>query len=350
MKRRGNSVNFARRNASTSRHPLRWSMTSLVVGLTLAMSTQSVLAMSAKVPTSSSSVVQTLEKVTAVHSQMNDAADERLYPRLMTINEDWNIQRPQQVVTGQVLDKQGQPAANAVVLLGNAAWGFASTTTNADGFYQFSDVPQGTYRVLARYAFNQRSAGTSLDMGESTLTVESGRLNQSNVTLSMVGSSLSGVITNATNRLRMLGLVQMMDGSNQVIWEGFSNLNGMFDVELPAGHYKMKVFVGHATRVQSVSLLPSTKTSVCVVVPMTAMMGTVRSSSGTAVLNAWVYAFDKFGNVVARTLTDIHGQYLINGLVPGEYSVKVMKGNELTSKGNIEVKTHVTTTVNLALP
>lgn len=350
MKKRGSSVHLAHCKASTTRRSLSWSLTSLVFGLTLAVSTQSALAMSTKVPIPSRGAVQTIERVTTVHSQMNDTADERLYPRLMTIHEGWNLQRPQQVVTGQVSDKQGQPVANAVVLLGNAAWGFASTTTNADGFYQFSQVPEGTYRLLARYAFNQRSTGTNLDMGENTLTVASGLLNQSNVDLSMVGTSLSGVIANATNRLRMLGLVQMIDVSNQVIWEGFSNQNGMFHVKLPAGHYKMKVFVGHATRVQSVTLLPSMKMSVCAVVPMTGVMGSVRSVSGTAVLNAWVYVFDKFGHVVGRALTDIHGQFFINGLVPGEYSVQVMKGNESTSKGNVDVKTQITTTVNFALP
>jgi hypothetical protein len=287
------------------------------------------------------------------------AIDRPPFVRLMSFNDGWNAQKPHEVVSGQVFmnQGQGQPMANAVVSLGNASWGFASTTTDADGFYQFYDVPRGTYTVLAREAgshppgesYSSRSSSSSnLYMGEGTIVVAKGPQSWKNITLSEVGSAVSGVITNATNHSPMLGLVQIADKSKRVLWEGFTNLKGTFHTELPAGDYEMKVFVGNATYSQRLCLQPHVTTSVRAVVPMTAIMGTVENPN-TPVVNAWVYCFDSFGRLVGRALTNIHGQYLVSGMVPGEYSIQVMKEGKTIRRDDLVVNYHVTTTANMVL-
>ena len=49
-------------------------------------------------------------------------------------------------IGGRVLDGDGEPVANAWVVLAGAGW----TATNKDGQFQFQNVPPGTYQCSAR--------------------------------------------------------------------------------------------------------------------------------------------------------------------------------------------------------
>lgn len=250
---------------------------------------------------------------------------------------DPNAEQPLFQVTGQVVSDTGLPVANAMVWLGNAAWGFTSTETDAKGNYRFMKVPQGQYSVMATANAATKSstdAGSGSALTQAVGSVATGQISVQigthgsgvgNVTLNEIGGSLSGQIHNATTNTDLAGLVQIEDSTNHVIWESFTNQRGAFQVQLPVGVYTIKTFVGNASHEDMATVRPNVASFVMLDVPMTAIMGNVSNSSGRVVLNAEVTVKDKYGNTVGRALTDIYGQYLVNGLIPGDYSVVVSK-------------------------
>src|SRR5439155_25569662 len=67
-------------------------------------------------------------------------------------------------VSGRVLDPRGNAVPGATVWLETAAGYRLSTTSNADGGYKFSSVPDGEYRLKA--GVSRLSANLSLTLAK----------------------------------------------------------------------------------------------------------------------------------------------------------------------------------------
>lgn len=188
--------------------------------------------------------------------------------------------------------------------------------------------------------------------GQTTVVVSAdGNASGVNLQLEQPAGRLNATIIDATTHKALSGMLKVKDSSNHVVWESFTDLTGTFSVALPSGTYQVQTFVGKEDFTQKVHVGAetsgkTTSAKVQLVMPMTAIMGNVDTTLGKPVLNTWVTVFDKYGNIVGKSLTDIHGQFLVNGLVPGQYRIAVTQGKS-TIEANVQVTLRRTTLQNL---
>ena len=263
-------------------------------------------------------------------------------------------------VTVQLLDKDGQV--------------IATTTTDANGNYSFSKLPDGTYSVkvvkdgeLADTEQTEDPDATK-DNASEPVTLGEDNPSKDHIDFGYVPDySIHGLVYRDGDRNETHGAgekgyanqtVELRDKDGKVVATTTTDANGAYSFsKLPAGDYTVKVVKdGALTDLDQTEDPDSTKDSVSGVISLSndhrtqtdvnfgyiannSINGTIyrdgdrngkKGDTEGRYSGVSVQLLDKDGNVIATTTTDKDGKYSFEHLPDGTYSVKVVKDGALT--------------------
>ena len=263
-------------------------------------------------------------------------------------------------VTVQLLDKDG----NVV----------ATTTTDANGKYSFSKLPDGTYSVKVvkdgELADTEQTEDPDANKDNASEPVTLGEDNPSkdHIDFGYVPDySIHGLVYRDGDRNETHGAtekgyanqtVELRDKDGKVVATTTTDANGAYSFEkLPAGDYTVKVVKdGALTDLDQTEDPDSTKDSTSGVISLSndhrtqtdvnfgyiannSINGTIyrdgdrdgkKGDTEGRYSGVTVQLLDKDGKVIATTTTDKDGKYSFEHLPDGTYSVKVVKDGALT--------------------
>ena len=263
-------------------------------------------------------------------------------------------------VTVQLLDKDG----NVV----------GTTTTDKDGKYSFSKLPDGTYSVKVvkdgELADTEQTEDPDANKDNASEPVTLGEDNPSkdNIDFGYVPDySIHGLVYRDGDRNETHGAtekgyanqtVELRDKDGKVVATTTTDENGAYSFEkLPAGDYTVKVVKdGALTDLDQTEDPDSTKDSTSGVISLSndhrtetdvnfgyiannSINGTIyrdgdrdgkKGDTEGRYSGVTVQLLDKDGKVIATTTTDKDGKYSFEHLPDGTYSVKVVKDGALT--------------------
>ena len=263
-------------------------------------------------------------------------------------------------VTVQLLDKDG----NVV----------GTTTTDANGKYSFSKLPDGTYSVKVvkdgELADTEQTEDPDANKDNASEPVTLGEDNPSkdNIDFGYVPDySIHGLVYRDGDRDETHGAtekgyanqtVELRDKDGKVVATTTTDENGAYSFEkLPAGNYTVKVVKdGALTDLDQTEDPDSTKDSTSGVISLgndhrtetdvnfgyianNSINGTIyrdgdrdgkKGDTEGRYSGVTVQLLDKDGKVIATTTTDKDGKYSFEHLPDGTYSVKVVKDGALT--------------------
>lgn len=217
-------------------------------------------------------------------------------------------------ISGMVTYENGTPIPGVTVKLGDK-----STTTTAEGNYEFVDIPYGNYTVKAEVDGVEYSAPANLNT--SSLVV--------NIVVPDVVSSgnLSGMVKDAIGR-PVVGVTVEIDGWQQTAPDG-----QFFFEDLPFGTYELKVIIqGEVLPAGQVTVdAPSVEYDIEVEVGR--LMGTVRDQHHNPVVGAEVRL-----HTGEASTTDESGTYSFINLLYRAYDLSVVVEDETLAVREVAVE------------
>ncbi len=157
------------------------------------------------------------------------------------------------------------------------------------------------------------------------------------------GHSISGTVTltdsSGTNAVSGVH-VMAWDDANSIGKGGKTNSSGEFTIKgLPDGTYSVSVWTESGAKEISVTLSGADLTGqdLAIVKADGGISGTVTSSAGVAKAGVAIEIFDANDDVVANTATNATGEYTVEGLADGSYTVKAYNDENLTSSVTLSV-------------
>ncbi|WP_374241629.1 SdrD B-like domain-containing protein, partial [Zoogloea sp.] len=279
-------------------------------------------------------------------------------------------------ITGSVLedtnnDNMGDtPIPGVTVVLKDALGNpVASTTTDANGNYSFTNVPAGNYTIVEQTPTGYLDVGDK-DGGDPNMisvTVQPGQTNSGNVFVDERSAAIGDKVwldsnANGVQDAGEAGIagvtVKLLDGAGGVVSTSTTDASGNYlfsnltpgdyavQVVLPTGYFASAKDQGGNDAVDS-DIDPMTgktitttlsagetdrswdaglyqKASLGDRVWLDANKNGVQDSGEAGVAGVTVKLLNAAGAEVATATTDANGNYLFQGLVPGNYSVKVI--------------------------
>jgi thermitase len=213
--------------------------------------------------------------------------------------------------------------------------GTRMTTTDATGKYAISNVPPGTYQVIASkagyYSFS------------SSVTVVAGSTTVANFALAEIPGSIAGTVTSAKDGSPLVGAT-VTDGTRTTTTDG----TGKYTIaNVPPGTYQVTA---------SKAGYQSSSVTVMVVAGNTVVANFSLSETPGAITGTLTSAKD--GSVIAgatvtdgtrTTTTDATGKYTISNVPPGTYQAVASKSGYHSSSLSVTVLAGSTAVANFAL-
>jgi hypothetical protein len=253
-----------------------------------------------------------------------------------------------QKFTGNVVSNSTSTVvSNAVVLVfppprpgdnGPSGSPLAGAVANNAGAYTVQ-VPPGTYQLLSfrsNFVANMNTAPV--------LTLPASQTITTNLTLTNATASISGTNVDAGNSsIRLPGVMVPAQTTNGLIAIAFTDTNGIFNVRVTAGKWKIKVddttlIVHGYLGLQDGINVNSGTTGLTLIVPKaTALIyGSVKDNLGNPFVGLDVYADDSPGSNLYETdgYTDANGNYVIGVLGLGandSWWMQANNDNQLTN-------------------
>ncbi|MEN0129062.1 MAG: carboxypeptidase-like regulatory domain-containing protein [Brevundimonas sp.] len=219
------------------------------------------------------------------------------------------------IIKGVVKDSKGKPAKGVAVSgvnLTRAGWSYA--TTDAKGAYVLRGLATGKVQLTSDRSGAHAEATISAVQGK-TVTAKTLVIKYPG-TATIYGTIAvkSGALASASVSLldsKKFGVDYAVPTKGKVT---FSHLRaGTYTVVLDGANTVKKITVKSGQKV-SFGKLTRGKQSV--------VKGYVRTPSGKAVANAWVWLVDSYGSNAGYATTNAKGVYSIKGLVKGKYTIQ----------------------------
>lgn len=266
-----------------------------------------------------------------------------------TVNAD--LDPNPSTITGTVLNGQSATGIQgALVRVFNSDGVFiTSILTDENGFYAISGLAAGQYTVIA-------SADGFAD-GINIVTLSPGETESLNFSLSNQTATLRGIVRdNVNNQPIQSALVQVFRiGTSIPIASVLTNGSGEYVIGgLDPREYRVVFSAdGYASEVFRIFLTNSEVRTLNVNLqrqPATISGKVTDASTGLPIQSAGVVTvISGSGIVVASTLTDQEGNYILTGLAPGEYNVIFSADGYVRSTFMITLSPNETAVLNAAL-
>ena len=263
---------------------------------------------------------------------------------------DATLSRIAGALVGTVQDPNAAaiPGATVTVFLNNIQVG--SVISDSNGNYMVPGLPPGSYTVVVSAPnYTTESVSAMIANGQTTTV---------NVTLNEDPGTLTGFVRD-TNNVPIPGgsvTVQISTGTGIIVATTVTAPDGSYTVpNLAPGNYTV---VAAASNFQAATqgVTISSNTTSNVNFNLAAAPGSIsgivtNAQTGTPIIgaNVQVRVVDSSGAVIATVLTDGNGQYVVNGLAPGIYTVVVSEQDYQTNSATVQVISNQTTDGSIAL-
>jgi 5-hydroxyisourate hydrolase-like protein (transthyretin family) len=225
-------------------------------------------------------------------------------------------------LTGRITDPNGAPVAGAAIQIIDATRSIVTTVlTQSDGRYAVRDLFPGIYTMIVSAPdFEQKSLSAFIEADETTVT---------NLALGLLPGSVEGVVTVAGSGAfiaRTNVELRLISSSGPVVASTLTDTQGRYRISsVPAGSYTVVATNrNYGNDSSAISVQPSvTAFANLQLSPVTAnVSGRVTNSDGSLPLvNTLLRLADQNGVVIAEVQTNVNGNFVIEGLLPGEFSL-----------------------------
>ncbi|WP_394176431.1 carboxypeptidase regulatory-like domain-containing protein [Guptibacillus hwajinpoensis] len=228
----------------------------------------------------------------------------------------------------------------------------AMATTNGLGEYTISGLVPGTYSIVATAVdYTENSTGSTVVANATTTT---------NLLLTSNSATLSGTVLDENGVPFKNAVVKIIDVNGVVIGIVAVDQNGFYSIGgLRPGTYSILASApgasgagaGASTTTGTTLVANENRTANFVLQfnPGNVSGMIVDEITGAPIVGANVNILDSNGQVVATTATNTSGNYLVNGLQAGSYTVSVFKSSYARKTAGVIVVPDETTTVDLSL-
>jgi photosystem II stability/assembly factor-like uncharacterized protein len=230
---------------------------------------------------------------------------------------------------------------NAPVSGATVSFSGGSTTTNSNGFYQFTNVAVGTYNVTATHAgfFSSTQSATVTSGGTTTLNFKLA-----------TGGKLAGTVTNSSGASVSGATVNISGGSIATnVTLTTSSTGGYATNFIPAGTYTITVSAtGFTTQSKTATVNTGQTTTVNFTLSAGGgtgtLSGTVVNISNNAAISGATVSFSG-----GTTTTDASGFYQFTNVAAGAYNVTASHTGYFSVTQSATVSSGATTTLNFKL-
>ena len=228
-------------------------------------------------------------------------------------------------VSGTATTPDGSAIPEAMVTLDDPAG--SSTATDGEGRYYFADLTPRAY-VLAVSKPGSVAETKRIDIIDADISVD--------VMLQPVICSVSGTVTASDGT--PLGLAKIEFNGSKYLETAADNKGYYFAGGLPSGTYVITASKdGYVSEAKTIDIMdPTVAVDFALAVPTRTMWGVVTASDGTALAGV---AIEINGPVWNQTTTRNTGDYHVEALLPGAYTVTASKPGYMEQTRTMEIST-----------
>ncbi|MET3728315.1 5-hydroxyisourate hydrolase-like protein (transthyretin family) [Fictibacillus halophilus] len=251
---------------------------------------------------------------------------------------------------GAISDSNGAPLAGAVVQIVDATRAVVTTVlTQSDGTYRVLDLLPGIYTmIVSARGFEKRSLSVFIVANNTTIT---------NLPLDFEPGIVEGFVSNEGSGLfitRASVELRLISPSGPVVASTLSDEQGRYRFsQVRNGNYTIiATKQGFGNDSAEISVIPGDTTfaDLQLAAVTSSVRGTVRNAEGSQPLvNTLLRLADNNGVVIAEVQTDNDGNYLIEGLLPGEFSLAAINADYRSSVLDFTAVPNVQSVVNFIL-
>jgi len=252
-------------------------------------------------------------------------------------------------VSGTVTNTSFQGVPNAVVMAYLNQELQDSTTTDTDGSYSIPGLaPSNEYELHVECNGYEYRIETDIAIVDSQTTTK-------NVTDLALEGKITGKVTLSDGTTAISGVIVNAKDSGGFTRMGYTNADGDYTIEkMRAGTYTVEALKTSYSfsDTEQAEVTPGQTTSG---VNLTGVNGSIAGqitefSGTTAIAGAFVIGKNGGGDVKARDITDFSGNYSLDGLPTGTYSLQVLRsdGSRIATVTNVSVTDGQTTTRNVS--
>lgn len=256
------------------------------------------------------------------------------------------LEQPPGSIAGTVLDANTTaPIPGAAITIFQDEVIILTLLTDPDGNYEAPGLTPGDYFVAVQ-ADNYQSSGSPASVSSNSTTLV-------NFSLAANPGSLFGTITDAITTNPIPGARILLFSNSQLIAFAVSDGNGAYDIpDLAPGTYLVLVRApGYRAAFSSEVVMAGAATMADFALNGNpgGVQGTILNvCDGSPVAGALVSVADG-SNIVGFALTDENGNYTVDGLAPGNYTVAAAKQNFFANSDSAVVIANALTPVDLSL-
>lgn len=262
----------------------------------------------------------------------------------LTVTANFSLPSSLGSITGLITNiNSGLPIASATVKVSQNGTIVGTALTDALGIYTISGLAAGSYSVQAQAANFQSAIKGGLVNASLTTTVNIGLTpNSGRIFGTVIDSLTRDPVKGASINLLLKGISVAQVVSNDLGQYTIPNVaEGTYVLLIQASLYQS------ANQGAIVVSSVDTKADVLLSPTQGRIAGTVRKGNDP-IVGATIQV-QQLGNIVATVLTDDSGNYSINGLAPGAYTIQAMAQNFQTVIIGAIVLANFTTSENFSL-
>lgn len=235
--------------------------------------------------------------------------------------------------------RQGSPSGTVMTIL----------VANDQGSYSAGGLSAGSYTLIATAAEYAAEASTTL-VGQGAVTVL-------DFSLPPLPSGVSGAVSDALVSTPLPNsLVRLLDDNSTILFSSQTDAQGRYMIDgFQAGNYTLLVRQADYQR-QNVSFAVEAGATAMVDVQLIPDPGTLRGTvvdafDGTPLVGVDVLIyFPSTNNLLARTITDGLGKFVIEGLAPLTYTLSISTDRYATQVVGATIFSDTTTVIAVGLP
>ena len=248
-------------------------------------------------------------------------------------------------IFGTVTDATTSPIPGATIQVRNSFVVVETALTDANGNYNFPNLPPGTYSVTVSAPGFQRQVKIA--------TVTSNQVTVVNFALNSNPGIISGTVTDAVTTNPIPDATVAIFQGTTFIDSALTDVNGSYIIpDLAPGNYTvLAIAQGYQAAFSAEIVIAGMTTTADFALnsnPGT-VAGTVTDGCGGAPLSGVIILVMDGSVVEGFGLTDSNGNYSIDTIAPGNYTVTAAKNNFLIGGATATVTADATTIVNFSL-
>jgi protocatechuate 3,4-dioxygenase beta subunit len=263
-----------------------------------------------------------------------------------TSTVNFSLELDPEVVSGTVTDANtGLPIGGAAVELNVNGVPVFSTLTDVLGNYLLTGVAPGAYVVHAHAANYQT--------GVTAVLVQEGEISTVNFALEPSPGTLSGTVTDANTASPIRGAIIEVNLNNNPVYLAVTDASGNYNITgVAPGTYVVNARAAtYQIGISNATVLVNQTTTVNFSLQGNAstVQGQITDAlTGSPVSGAFVQVFQN-GSLIAVVVSDNNGDYVVDILSAGSYSLNVSARDYYSNSANFSVGVGATVTVNLGL-